>query len=223
MPCSSSIGCIADRLRSDGGSAGGSSRRCRTVSAANVPGLSSMSLPPRRMLPPSPSIFFCSGRMSITAVLAGLVELRAVGVRQAADVAGEFDDGHLEAEAQAQIGNLIFAGVADALDLAFGAADAEPAGNDDAVTIGQPLGDVGRIDGGGVDPFEIDVDAQMHAAMLAGLDDAGVGVAEGGVFAGDGQGDFLARLADACRRTSAISGGPDPPCADRRGRECSAA
>ena len=85
----------------------------------------------------------------------------------AADVAGEFDDRHLEAETQAQIRHLIFAGVADALDFAFGAADAESAGDDDAVTVRQPLGDVGRIDAGGVDPFEIDVHAQMHAAMLA--------------------------------------------------------
>ena len=35
--------------------------------AAIVSGIISMSRPPSLMLPPSPSIFFCSGRMSITA------------------------------------------------------------------------------------------------------------------------------------------------------------
>ena len=100
-----------------------------------MPGLSSTSLPPSRMFPPRPSIFFCSGRMSMTGVLAARVELGAVGVGDAADVAGVFDDRHLEAQAQAQVRHLVLAGVADALDLAFGAADAEPAGDDDAVAV----------------------------------------------------------------------------------------
>ena len=52
--------------------------------------------------------------------------------------------------------------------------------------------DVARVDVRRVDPFEFDVHAQMHAAMLAGLDDAGVRVAQRRVFAGDGNRYFLA-------------------------------
>ena len=73
----------------------------------------------------------------MTRVLAARVEFGGVGVGDAADVAGEFDDGHLEAQAQPEIRHLILAGIADAFDLAFGAADAEPAGDDDAVHIAQ--------------------------------------------------------------------------------------
>ena len=62
--------------------------------------------------------------------------------RDAADIAGVFDDGHLESETKAEVRHFIFAGVADAFDLAFGAAHAESAGDDDAVAIVQPADDV---------------------------------------------------------------------------------
>ena len=133
----------------------------------------------------------------MTALRADSIEFGAVGAFDAADISGEFDDRHLEPETQAQIWHLVFAGIADALDFAFGAANAKPAGDDDAVAIGQALGDVAGVDAGGVDPFEIDVYAQMHATMLAGFDDRRVGVAQSGVFAGDGNRDVLAALADA--------------------------
>ncbi len=86
-------------------------------------------------------------------VFAVRLEFGAVGVGDAADVAGEFDDRHLEAEAQAQVGHFVFAGVADALDFAFGAAHAEPAGHDDAVdSPARRLATLARVDAGGVDP-----------------------------------------------------------------------
>ena len=45
-----------------------------------------------------------------------------------------------------EVRHLVFAGVADALDLAFGAADAEPAGHDDAVAVAESAVDVGGVD-----------------------------------------------------------------------------
>ena len=57
------------------------------------------------------------------------------------DVAGELDHRALHAQADAEERNAALAGVADRLDLAFDAALAEAAGNEDAVVAGeQPLG-----------------------------------------------------------------------------------
>src|SRR5262249_45572757 len=69
--------------------------------------------------------------------------------------------------------------------------------DDDAVTIAQMAGDRMGIDRGGVQPLDVDVDAQVHAAVLARFHDAGVGIAQRGVFSGDGDGDVFLRLADA--------------------------
>src|SRR5688572_8967626 len=127
---------------------------------------------------------------------AARVELAAVRIIHTADVAGVLDDGHLEAEAESEVGHAVLTGIADALDLALGAADAEAAGDDDALTVGEAPGDVGRLDRGRVDPLQVDVAVEVDATVLDGLDDAGVGVAEGGVLAGDSDRDVLLRLAD---------------------------
>ena len=50
-------------------------------------------------------------------------------------VPGEFDGRALHAEADAEEGHLVFAGVGDRPDLALDAADAEPARNQDAVLV----------------------------------------------------------------------------------------
>jgi hypothetical protein len=63
----------------------------------------------------------------------GGVELAGVGVLQAADVARELDAGGLHAEADAEVGNLVLAGVADGVQHALDAALAEAAGDEDAV------------------------------------------------------------------------------------------
>ena len=102
-------------------------------SPASVPGLICTSRPPSRMLPPRPSICLLLGQDVDHRVRRVGVDLGAVGVRQAADVAGELDHRHLEAVADAQVRQLVLAGVADAGDLALRPADAEPAGHDDAV------------------------------------------------------------------------------------------
>src|SRR5882724_2364427 len=53
------------------------------------------------------------------------IEFGTVGAGKAADVAREFDGGELHAEADAKIGNPVFARVADRRDLALDAALAE--------------------------------------------------------------------------------------------------
>ena len=63
----------------------------------------------------------------------GGVEFAGVGVGEAADVAGELDAGGLHAEADSEIGDVVFAGVADGVEHAFDAALAEASGNEDAV------------------------------------------------------------------------------------------
>src|SRR5262249_47950326 len=106
------------------------------------------------------------------------VKLAAVCVGDAAQVACELDHGHLKAEAQAEVRDPVLACVADAFDLAFGAADAKAAGDDDAVAPAEICGNGGRIDVRRIEPFQVDVRAQVHAAVFAGFDDAGVGVAK---------------------------------------------
>ena len=63
----------------------------------------------------------------------GRIEFAGVGAGEAADVARVFNAGRLHAEADAEIGDLILAGVADGVEHAFDAALAEAAGNEDAV------------------------------------------------------------------------------------------
>ena len=63
------------------------------------------------------------------AVLGGGVEFAGVGIGEAADVAGEFDAGGLHAQADAEVRDFVFAGVADGVQHAFDAALAEASRN----------------------------------------------------------------------------------------------
>src|SRR5690348_202090 len=60
------------------------------------------------------------------------VEFGGIGVFEAADVAGIFDDQSLHAETDAEVGNLLLAGIADGVQHARNAALAETAGDEDA-------------------------------------------------------------------------------------------
>ena len=68
------------------------------------------------------------------------LEFGRVGAAQAADVAGEFDHGHLHAETNPEERNVVHAGVFDRLDHAFGAALAETARNQDGVEAFEDAG-----------------------------------------------------------------------------------
>ena len=67
------------------------------------------------------------------AVRRGGVELAGVGAGEAADVARVLDAGGLHAEADAEVGDVVLAGVADGVEHALDAALAEAAGDKDAV------------------------------------------------------------------------------------------
>ncbi len=74
---------------------------------------------------------------SITRCCESGIEFQAGGVAHAADIAREFDDRALHAQAQTQEGDVFFARVADGRDLSFDAAVAEPAGHQDAVAMAE--------------------------------------------------------------------------------------
>lgn len=67
------------------------------------------------------------------AVRGGGIEFAGVRILQAADIARVLDARSLHAEADAKVGNLFFAGVADGVEHAFDTAFAEAAGDEDAV------------------------------------------------------------------------------------------
>ena len=60
------------------------------------------------------------------------IKFRRVRLGQLQDVARKFDGGDLHAQAQAEVGNFVFAGVLRGQDFAFDAAFAKPAGHQDA-------------------------------------------------------------------------------------------
>lgn len=120
-----------------------------------------------------------------------------VCVFDAALVPCVLDNGELHAVADAQEGRAGRAAVLDDLDFSFHAARSESSRDDDAVGV---LQDVFGVLGGGdfarVNPGEGDGCLGMGGAVSDGFGDAGVAVLEFGVFAADGDGDFLRWLVE---------------------------
>src|SRR6516162_7653697 len=144
-------------------------------------------------------------------VSAVAVELGAIGVLQADDIAREFDDGALQAQADAEEGNLALAGIADGIDLAAGAAVIETAGNEDAVHAAEDALDAFALDFLRFDFADHDPAVLADAGMIESLVNGFVGVVGLDVFADHGDGDFVSRVLDALEHL--------PPVADfqRRG------
>src|SRR3954451_3134899 len=93
------------------------------------------------------------------------VELGGVGVVEAADVPREFDDERLHAEADAEVRDLILAGVADRVEHAVDAAFPEAAGNQDRVIrVELPL-PAFADDALCFEPVDVDLDLVRHAAV----------------------------------------------------------
>src|SRR5690606_4021634 len=112
------------------------------------------------------------------------VELGGVRALQARHVAGELDDGHLHAQADAQVGDAALAGDARRLDLALYAPHAEAARHEDAGVALQR----GRVVGHealGVHPLHVHGRAVRDARVLQRLEEAQVGVGHGHVLAHD--------------------------------------
>ena len=123
---------------------------------------------------------------------------------EAADVAGELDGGDLHAEADAEIRDLVFAGVLGGQDLALGAAVAEAAGNEDAVHVADDGLRAVILDGLGVHADDLHLGVVMGAGVDERFVDRFVGVLQLDVFAGDGDGHLVFRMDDALHETLPI-------------------
>ncbi len=114
-----------------------------------------------------------------------LAEFGAVRIRQSSDVAGELDHRHLHAQADAQIGNPLLAGVAYRGDLAFDAALAETARYQDGVHASQ-TGQAVPLDLLGVDIVNVDLGVGVDAGVQQGFVQRLVGIGQIHVLADHG-------------------------------------
>ncbi len=118
----------------------------------------------------------------------GGLELGRVRPGEPGDVACEVDRHCLQTQADTETRHRVLPGVAGSSDLAFDAAVAEAARDDDAVEVTQlPVGEQ-PFDALRLDPLDLDLRAVVEAGMLQALHDRQVGV---------GQFDVLADQADA--------------------------
>ena len=130
----------------------------------------------------------------------GRAELGRVCILDAGERARRLDDGHLHAEADAEIRHLALAGEAGRPDLALGAALAEAAGHQDAVNALQKRRRILALEDLALDPVEVDLDLVGDAAVVQRLDERLVGVLQARVLADDGDGDLALGIVRRARR-----------------------
>src|ERR1017187_5418939 len=111
------------------------------------------------------------------------IEFGGIRLLQAANVARKLDDHGLHAQADAQIRDLILAGVANSVQHAIDAALAETAGHQDAVVAFQLPFPVWPVHALGLDPVDAHLELMRQAAMRQGLFQAFVGILILHVFA----------------------------------------
>ena len=149
------------------------------------------------------------------------VELRRVGAVHADDVAREVGHRHLHAEAHAQVRDLVVAGDPRGGDLALDPADAEAAGDEDAVGLLEPCADLRVVQRLGVHPVDVDAAAVLEAGVAQRLDDGQVGVLELHVLADerDAHGRLGGRLRGRAHEALPLLelGLAAPPCRSGRG------
>ena len=121
------------------------------------------------------------------------IELGAVGVGQPADVARELYRRELHPQADAQIGNAVFAREADCADFALGAALAEAARHQDGVHFLEAADAVG-LDFLGVDVVDPHPAARVYPRVRQRLVERLVGVLQVHVLAHEGDVDFVFRM-----------------------------
>ena len=97
------------------------------------------------MVPPRFATSRCDCMSAMTGRRAVGLELGAVGVGEPADVAGELDDRHLQAETDAEEREVVLARPADGLDHPVDAALAEPAGDEQAVEAAEEAAGGGLV------------------------------------------------------------------------------
>ena len=152
-----------------------------------------------------------------------LLELRAVGFCQPANVARIFDDGALHAETDSEIRHLLLARVLNGANHSGNAAFAEAAGNEDAVELGESRRTVDGLQALGFDPMNLRLQVVQQAAVDERFAQALVGIFQCDVLADDADRNFVDRIVDALASASPMAAccarsGADAACArsDRR-------
>ena len=125
------------------------------------------------------------------------VELGAVGIVPAADVAGELDDGDLHAEADAEEGDVVFAGVAGGGDFPLSAAVAKATGDEDALEAFEVGFGPGFFNALGIDADDLDLGVVGGSGVGEGFVDAFVGVLKLDVLSDDSEADVMGGMDDA--------------------------
>ena len=122
------------------------------------------------------------------------VELGGVGIGESADIARELDRGDLHAETDAEIRDVVFAGILGGIDFALDAAITETTGNEDAIDVADDFrGDL-FFHGFGIDLHDLYFGIVRGSCVDERLVNRFVGVLELGVFSGNGDGDAVARM-----------------------------
>ncbi len=109
------------------------------------------------------------------------------------DVAGEFNGGNLHAQAKAQVGNLVLAGVSGGLDFALDAPLAKAARHQDAAQPFQHLLRPEFLNRLRLDFLDLHPAIVGHSAVGDGFIDRFVGVVQLDVFADNADADAMAR------------------------------
>ena len=130
-------------------------------------------------------------------VRGALVKLDAGGSGQAADVAGILDDGDLHAEADAEEGDAVFAGILGGCDLALGAAVSEATGNEDALKAAEIEFGTSFFDALCIDADDVHLAVVGGSGVGEGFVDALVGVLQLNVFANDADAGVVGGVDDA--------------------------
>lgn len=124
------------------------------------------------------------------------MEFGGVGAWEADDIATEFDYGALHTEADTEEGDFAFAGVLDGLNFPFDATFAESAGDEDTVEAGEESFGTFFFDLSALDAGDADLGFVLDSSVVEGFVDGLVGIFVFGVFADDGDADFVFRIAE---------------------------
>jgi hypothetical protein len=124
------------------------------------------------------------------------VEFGGVGAGKIHDVAGKLDGGALHAETDAEEGDAALADELDRFDFAFDAALAESAGDENAVVAGEERAGAFALDLFALDAADADLSFVMDASVVEGFVNRLVSIFVLGVFADDGDADFMPRVAE---------------------------
>src|SRR5215469_2495781 len=129
----------------------------------------------------------------------GRIKLAGVGVGESAYVAGELDAGGLHAEANSEVRNLLFAGIANGDQHAFDSAFAETAGYQDSVVLGELflVGLVAGFEALSLDPVEVELEVVGEGAVDQGFLERFVRVFVLDILTNNADGDFRLGIVDA--------------------------